>query len=145
MVWAKVLLCVGLASAASADFIRQYGVGGQGQFVPIISQDFQLAPDARAYSFSYSAGDGSQRQEQGVQRNTGTPAEAYSVTGSYSYTLPNGVPVQVNYVADEFGYQPSGPGVHPDIARAVAEQVAEARANPQIHSAYPGLGYKRYR
>ena len=44
------------------------------------------------------------------------------VTGAYGYNSPEG-PVAVNYVADENGFQPSGPGIHPAIVAAVAEQV----------------------
>lgn len=55
-----------------------------------------------------------------------------------------GVPVQVNYVADEYGYQPTGPGVHPDIARAVAAQVAQARASPQQPSGFDNSGFGRF-
>lgn len=55
-----------------------------------------------------------------------------------------GQPVQVNYVADEFGYQPTGPGVHPDIVRAVQAQVAEARANPQPPLGFDNSGFGRF-
>lgn len=51
------------------------------------------------------------------------------VQGQYSYNSPEG-PVAVQYIADEHGYQPTGPNVHPAIIKAVAQQVAEARAKP---------------
>lgn len=64
--------------------------------------------------------------------NPGTPGESLSVQGSYQYQSPEG-PVQVAYVADDYGYQPTGNAVHPSIQRAVAYQVALAKAEP------PGL------
>ncbi|EEB15862.1 Endocuticle structural glycoprotein SgAbd-9, putative [Pediculus humanus corporis] len=133
----KLFVTFCLSVVVSAQFPAHTNYGGyQKPFVPIVSQDFQIAPDGSGYQFHYASADGSQRQESGSQKGP----ESYSVTGSFSYGLPNGGPVQVNYVSDEFGYQPSGPGVHPDIAKAVAEQVAEARASP--HSGGFNGGYR---
>ena len=46
------------------------------------------------------------------------------------FKIVSGVPIEVSYVADENGYQPTGPGVHPAIQRAVAQQVAQAKLEP---------------
>ncbi|XP_067000874.2 endocuticle structural glycoprotein SgAbd-9-like [Anabrus simplex] len=98
-------------------------------FVPILSQNFDLNVDG-SYNFNYESADGSARQESGVLNNPGTPAEASAVTGSYTYIGTDGVPVTVNYIADENGFQPIGNIIAPQISRAVADQVAFARSNP---------------
>lgn len=81
---------------------------------------------------SYESADGSARQESGVVNNPGSPVEASAVTGSYTYVGTDGIPVQVSYVADENGFQPVGNVVAPQISRAVADQVAQARAEGPI-------------
>lgn len=61
-----------------------------------------------------------------------------TVQGSYAYQSPEGG-VQVNYVADENGFQPSGNTVHPAIQKAVAQQVAEAAGKPPVPGVVPGV------
>lgn len=41
------------------------------------------------------------------------------VEGTYSYLTPEGEEVEVAYTANENGYFPSGPGIHPALARAL--------------------------
>jgi hypothetical protein len=41
------------------------------------------------------------------------------VEGSYSYLTPEGDEVEVSYTANENGYFPTGPGIHPALARAL--------------------------
>ncbi|XP_049839335.1 endocuticle structural glycoprotein SgAbd-9 [Schistocerca gregaria] len=108
-----------------------------GAFVPIVSQNFDLNGVDGSYTFSYESADGSARQESGVVNAPGTPLEAQAVQGSYTYVGTDGVPVQVNYVADENGFQPVGNVVAPAISRAVAAQVAQARAEGPILPGVP--------
>uniref|UniRef100_A0A0A9VTG3 Endocuticle structural glycoprotein SgAbd-9 n=1 Tax=Lygus hesperus TaxID=30085 RepID=A0A0A9VTG3_LYGHE len=103
-------------------------------FVPIVSQHYDLNPD-QSYSFAYRSGDGSARDEVGVPRAAGPEGPAVTVQGSYSYASPQG-PIQVSYVADENGYQPTGNNIHPAIIKAVAQQVAQARAQPYNQNYY---------
>ncbi|XP_022181462.1 endocuticle structural glycoprotein SgAbd-9-like [Myzus persicae] len=102
-----------------------------GQFVPILQQSFDLSPEG-SYTFSYQSADGTQRQESGGLRYPAVQGypPVMAVQGSYSAITPEGVPIEVAYVADENGYQPTGPGVHPAIQRAVAQQVAQAKLEP---------------
>lgn len=46
---------------------------------------------------------GIKAQEEGELKNKGQENEAQSVKGSYSYTGPDGVLYEVNYIADENG------------------------------------------
>ncbi|XP_047986351.1 endocuticle structural glycoprotein ABD-5-like [Leguminivora glycinivorella] len=65
------------------------------------------------YAFSYEQDNGQKQEEQGTLKNAGTDNEALAVKGSYEWVGPDGVTYNVNYVADENGYQPTieqGPG-----------------------------------
>ncbi|XP_073980222.1 endocuticle structural glycoprotein SgAbd-9-like [Rhodnius prolixus] len=121
----SVVFLLLVAGALSAPQFNPYYTGA---FVPIVSQHYDLNPD-QSYSFAYRSGDGSARDEVGTPRAPGPEGPAVTVQGSYAYNSPAG-PVQVQYVADENGYQPAGPNVHPAIIKAVAQQVAQARTVP---------------
>lgn len=71
-------------------------------------------------------------------RNPGTNVEANSVQGTYSYVSDDGSPLTVNYIADENGFQPVGPHIHPSIVRAVEQQVAFARGQLPPAAYAPG-------
>ncbi|XP_052133642.1 DNA-directed RNA polymerase II subunit RPB1-like [Frankliniella occidentalis] len=90
--------------------------------VPIVALKFNLRDDG-SYSTSSETGDGTVRQEHGQFNGAGM-----AVQGMYAYQDHEAGPVQVNYVADEYGFQPQGPNIHPAIMMAVAEQVNAARS-----------------
>lgn len=53
---------------------------------------------------SYETGNGIAAQEQGYLKSTGVQNEGAQVAqGSYSYTSPEGIPISLSYVADEYG------------------------------------------
>jgi len=49
----------------------------------------------------------------------------------YRFTLPDGQIFELKYVADENGFQPESPYLHP-VPEFVKEQIAFAEANPEI-------------
>jgi len=53
-----------------------------------------------SYNYEYGTSNNIQAQESGV-------GGAYAA-GSYSYTAPDGEPINLEYTADENGYQPRG-------------------------------------
>ncbi|XP_019867085.1 endocuticle structural glycoprotein SgAbd-2-like [Aethina tumida] len=109
-----------------------------GNEVPILSQDQEVNFDG-SYRTSYETGNGISAQEQGQLKNAGNPdAEAEEVQGSFQFTAPDGTPIQLQYVANENGFQPQGshlpiaptpPPIPPAIQRAL-EWIA-AHPEPQ--------------
>lgn len=56
------------------------------------------------FIFSYETGNGIAAQEQGYLKNPGVKdAETQVAQGSYSYTSPEGIPITISYIADEYG------------------------------------------
>lgn len=92
---------------------------------------FYFHPIVNFFFLSYETGDGSSAQAQGVLKNAGTPdAEAQEVTGSYSYTALDGTKVQISYIANENGYQPTGDGI-PAIPPAIQRALEYIAAHPE--------------
>merc|ERR1711872_1006206 len=68
------------------------------------------------YSFSFSNTDQKARQS---RQESGFGSDSESVEGSYSFTSPEGEQFAVSYTADQNGYFPRGPGIHPALLRAL--------------------------
>ncbi|XP_039294314.1 endocuticle structural glycoprotein SgAbd-2-like, partial [Nilaparvata lugens] len=68
----------------------------------------------------------------GGLKNPGTPDEAQVIQGSYSYTAPDGTPIQVTYYADETGFHAEGAHlpVPPPIPEAIARSLEYLRSLP---------------
>lgn len=104
--------------------------------VPILSQDQEVNFDG-SYHSSYETGNGISAQEQGVLKNAGNPdAEAEEVQGSVQYTAPDGTPIQLQYIANENGFQPQGAHLPvaptpPPIPAAIARALEWIAAHPQ--------------
>lgn len=103
-----------------------------GKEIPIISYNNENAGDGN-YEFSYETGNGITVQETGHQQG-----EFESVSGSFSYTGPDGVQYSITYTADENGFHPQGahlptpPPIPPEIQRGVELSLAaEARGENQ--------------
>ncbi|XP_011496892.1 PREDICTED: pupal cuticle protein 20-like isoform X2 [Ceratosolen solmsi marchali] len=123
------------------------GVGGSSGFglssgsqIPIVSFDTQNGGDGN-YRYSYETGNGIQVQEQGQ-----TQGNTEAVSGSYSYTGPDGQLYSISYTADESGFHaqgahiPTPPPIPPEIQRGIQEALAaEARGENQDGS-YKGEG-----
>ncbi|XP_067203064.1 pupal cuticle protein 20 isoform X2 [Linepithema humile] len=131
---------------------NELGGGGlrrsDSQEIPILAYNNENPGDGN-YQFSYETGNGISVQETGHQQG-----ESESVSGSFSYTGPDGVQYSVRYTADENGFHPEGahlptpPPIPPEIQRGVELALAaEARGENQDggyshggDGGYPGGG-----
>ncbi|EDW17483.2 uncharacterized protein Dmoj_GI12619 [Drosophila mojavensis] len=96
-----------------ALFALAVAAPAQSDDVQVLRQDsnvgidnFQTRPDG--YTLQLETSDGTKRSEEAILNNIGTEDEAISVKGTYSYVGDDGVTYQVNFVADQNGYQPEG-------------------------------------
>ncbi|KAF7399045.1 hypothetical protein HZH66_006942 [Vespula vulgaris] len=117
------------------------GGPGGGADIPIISFNNENSGDGN-YQFSYETGNGISAQETGQLQG-----ESEAVSGSFSYTGPDGVQYSITYTADEEGFHPQGahlptpPPIPPEIQRGVELSLAaEARGENQDGGAGGGGG-----
>ncbi|KAH8301633.1 hypothetical protein KR059_007063, partial [Drosophila kikkawai] len=107
----------------------------QGEPIPIIRQEQEVNFDG-SYKYSYETGNGINVAEEGYLKNAGTDNAGQVAQGSFSYTSPEGIPIQITYLADENGFQPQGdhlptpPPIPPAIQKALA-YLATAPPPPQ--------------
>nr|XP_023017218.1 uncharacterized protein LOC111506394 [Leptinotarsa decemlineata] len=66
-----------------------------------------VQPDG-SYQYSFETQNGIAAEEQGAVRVAADHTAPVVAQGFYRYTSPEGVPVEVRYTADEFGYHPQG-------------------------------------
>lgn len=67
--------------------------------VPIVRSVSDIQPDG-SYVYEYETGNGIAAKEHGVGGK--------SAQGTYGYTAPDGQVIQLSYIADENGFQPTG-------------------------------------
>ncbi|CAL4121753.1 unnamed protein product, partial [Meganyctiphanes norvegica] len=83
----------------------------QGPIVSIV-EDIRDGPfHDGSYYFGYVSDDGSVREEGAVPTADGS----FVITGSYSYTAPNGEVISMEYIADANGYRAFPKGSRPDF------------------------------
>ncbi|KAG8283754.1 hypothetical protein J6590_011124 [Homalodisca vitripennis] len=76
--------------------------------IPVLSRVHQ-SDDHGQFSSQYQSADGATVQETGFLKPTNDKTDyVLAKQGSFSYTSPEGVPVQVVYTADEYGFHPTG-------------------------------------
>lgn len=108
--------------------------------VPIISQSSEVNPDGSYYN-NYETGNGIVVQEQAVvvKSSTGKNADdvATAVTGTASWTAPDGTPIQLSWTADESGahftgsHLPVAPPA-PEIPLAIQRSLEWIAAHPYV-------------
>ncbi|XP_046752576.1 endocuticle structural glycoprotein SgAbd-2-like [Diprion similis] len=122
-----ILTFFALAAAAAAAPLDQQPP------VPIVNQYLDGPNPDGTYSYGFEAGNGIKLQEQGQLENAGTPDEAESVQGSYSYPSEDGNLITLTYVAGKDGFQAQGAHLPqaPPIPDAILKALEWIAAHPE--------------
>ncbi|KAM3962307.1 cuticular protein RR-1 motif 32 [Aphomia sociella] len=129
----SALVAVALAAPQFQQAYQPQQQYSQNQVIPIINQKTDVGVNGD-YEYSYETGNGIAAQERGYLKNAGSKdAEAQVAEGSFSYTSPEGVPIQLTYIADEFGFRPAGAHLPtpPPIPEAIARSLQYIQSQPQ--------------
>ncbi|XP_030757649.1 uncharacterized protein LOC115883426 [Sitophilus oryzae] len=130
----KVVLLAGLVTVAysiSSKGLASLSSQNRPTYARILSQSQDTNPDG-SYHYSFETENGINQQQSGEPRQIGKEVGVV-VQGSASWTDSEGNGHQLNYVADENGYQPQSPDI--PVPPAVPEQIARAlewiRSHPE--------------
>lgn len=102
--------------------------------IPILRQTADGPNPDGSYSYSFETSNGIKTEGQGQLKNIGTETEALTTRGGYSWIAPDGTPISISYVADEFGFRPIG-NVLP-VAPPVPEAISRALEWIATHPRY---------
>lgn len=83
---------------------------------------------------SYETENGISASEQGQPKSVpGSPEPAEEVQGQYAYTAPDGTPINLQYLANENGFQPQGAHLPtpPPTPAAILRALEWIAAHPQ--------------
>ncbi|KAJ8731542.1 hypothetical protein PYW07_004706 [Mythimna separata] len=83
-----------------------YAAGSEKE-AQVLSNEYDLTPEGN-YRSAYETENGISGQSSSVLKAVGKDEVAQEVSGSYSYTAPDGQLISVNYVANENGYEARG-------------------------------------
>ncbi|KAJ8920789.1 hypothetical protein NQ315_004930 [Exocentrus adspersus] len=114
----------------------------QGRIYAILRSNSDIAPDGSSYQYGYETENGISVQESGNLIAAG-PEGGIAASGSYQFTSPEGLPVQITYVADQNGYRAQGNVLPtpPPIPDAILRSIAYNQAHPEPQT--PGRNYYR--
>ncbi|XP_066254022.1 endocuticle structural glycoprotein ABD-4-like [Euwallacea similis] len=116
-----------------------------GQIVRILSQTNDLGIDG-SYRWSFEAENGISAEERGQPKNANSQDPIEEAQGSFQYTAPDGTPIQLQYIANEGGFQPTGahlpvaPPIPPEILKALEWNAAHPEEDDGITR--PGGGFR---
>ncbi|EDW72934.1 uncharacterized protein Dwil_GK16916 [Drosophila willistoni] len=74
--------------------------------VQILKSDSDVGPEN--FQYAWETSDGQAAQAEGHLNNVGSENESLAVKGSYRFIGDDGVTYEVQYIADENGFQPQG-------------------------------------
>ncbi|KPJ13958.1 Larval cuticle protein LCP-14 [Papilio machaon] len=76
------------------------------QQAAVVRSDYQNSPEG--YQYVYETENGISAHAEGVIKTLNKDEVSHTVQGSVSYIAPDGQKIETSYVADEFGYKPTG-------------------------------------
>ncbi|KAF5299942.1 hypothetical protein FQA39_LY11315 [Lamprigera yunnana] len=140
---AVIFMCLGCALAQYRPQ-PNYQPNPVGKVIQIVKQLYDLNPDG-SYQWSYDTENGISASEQGVHKQIGNEGGS-AVQGQFSYPSLNGETVQIQYIADENGFQPQGNVLPtpPPIPEAILRSLAYNAAHPEQNEPQYNKPQKRY-
>lgn len=128
------LYCINCSLAFIESKLAYYHYNTSTDSVRLSDTGFFTDPSTSVHSHNrfcrYETGNGIMAEERGVMLNKGTETEANSVTGSYRYVSPEGVPIEVTYTAGVDGFRAYG--THLPVAPAAASNVPKSLAYKNV-------------
>ncbi|CAH1102814.1 unnamed protein product [Psylliodes chrysocephalus] len=120
--------------------------------IPILRQESEVGIDGK-YSSSFETGNGISAEEHGNLKNAGSENAAEEVVGRVAYQSPEGIPISLEYIANEYGFQAKGdhlpvPPVDtntpPPIPPAILRSLEYNAAHPEEHHTDQGQEQGQY-